>query len=109
VGVVASSNVASGISIREDNVGNLTAVVSSAETLANGAHGIDFDENRAGSSDAGNLTATVTQTVSTGNAGAGVRADQQTPGVGILLVNQSTVTPNTGGAFAGNVAPTVTP
>jgi hypothetical protein len=107
--VVASNNVAGGISIREDNVGNLTSVVASAQTLANGSHGIDFDENRANSSDAGNLSATVTQAVSTGNTGAGVRADQQTPGLGTLLVNASTVTPNGAGAYAGNVAPTVTP
>jgi hypothetical protein len=109
VGVEASNNLISGISIREDAVGNLIATVTDAQTIGNAVHGIDFDENRATSSDAGNLTAAVTNATSTGNGGVGVRADQQTPGTGVLTLTGVVLTGNTGGATTGNVSPTIVP
>lgn len=75
----------------------------------NVGHGIEFDENRANTSDAGNLTATVTRSASTSNGGAGVRADQQTPATGTLTLHRGDTTNNTGGATTGGgVTVTVT-
>jgi hypothetical protein len=107
--VVASNNLSSGISVREDAVGNLVSTVRRAQTNGNGNHGIDFDENRANGSDAGNLSVSVVNSVSTGNTGFGVRADQQTPGTGTLTLEAVNTTGNTGGATTGNVSPTIIP
>jgi hypothetical protein len=108
-GVEASNNATRGIQIREDDQGNLVAAVVEATALANGDHGIDFDENRVATGDPGDLTASVTDSSSSNNQGAGVRADQQTPGTGTLLLKNVTTAGNAGGATAGNVPPTIVP
>jgi hypothetical protein len=100
----ANGNGAGGISIREDAVGGLTGTVDRSSTIGNGTIGIDFDENAAG-----DLSGTVRASTSTGNTDVGIRADQQAPGVGTLAVIATTALPNGGGAFGGNVTPTVTP
>ena len=109
-GVEASNNSIGGISIREDAIGSLVSAITGATTLANNGHGIDFDENRADTSDAGDLTATVTGATSSNNTGAGVRADQQTPGDGTLRLSRVTLEGNTGGTTTGsNVTVTIEP
>ncbi len=45
-GVEASNNAAIGVHVREDGLGSLMSSIANATTLANGSHGIDFDENR---------------------------------------------------------------
>ena len=103
--IETSENEIGGISVREDAEGNLDSDISYATSLANGGHGIDFDENRASTSDAGNLTASVSHSTSSSNGGAGVRADQQTPGTGTLSLTNVTLENNAGGATTGsNVA-----
>ena len=99
--IETSDNVIGGISVREDAQGNLDSDISYATSLANGGHGIDFDENRANTSDVGNLTASVSHSTSSNNIGAGVRADQQTPGTGTLSLTNVTLENNAGGATTG--------
>lgn len=101
-------NLRGGISIREDAEGSLAATIARATSTGNAGHGIDFDENRASTSDAGDLTAAVTDGVVTGNIGAGVRADQQTPGAGALTLTRVTNAGNVGGATSGGGVPVTT-
>lgn len=100
--IEANDNVIGGISVREDGEGHLDSDLSFARSTGNGGHGIDFDENRASTSDAGNLTAAVSHSTSSNNGGAGVRADQQTPGTGTLSLRNVTLENNTGGATTGS-------
>ncbi len=96
-GVETSQNLIGGISIREDNVGSLVASIVKATSEGNAGIGIDFDENRATTSDVGNLAAAVTDATASNNTGAGVRADQQTPGAGSLVLTRVTLAANAGG------------
>ncbi len=100
-GVEASNNLTGGISVREDAEGSLVSKISNATAVGNTGHGIDFDENRANSSDSGDLTATVTRANSSNNGGAGVRADQAAPGVGTATLTSVTLNANTGGPTTG--------
>ena len=42
-GVVASNNFCGGISVREDNIGNLSSSIANATTQGNDGRGIGFD------------------------------------------------------------------
>jgi hypothetical protein len=108
-GVETSNNLTGGISVREDAAGTLVSSITRAVSLANTGHGIDFDENRANSSDvSGGLTADVSRSTSSSNSGAGVRADSQTAGT--LLLRDVTLAGNAGGATTGsNVVVTMVP
>ena len=91
-GVEASNNATRGIQIREDDQGNLVSSIAKATALANGDHGIDFDENRvaAGWDLGATSPPSSPNSNSSNNLGAGVRADQQTPGAGTLLLSKVT-------------------
>jgi hypothetical protein len=96
VGVEASDNLTSGISIREDADGSLVSLQRFAKTERNTNQGIDFDENAAG-----DLTAVVALSTSADNAGFGVRADQGGAGVGALTLDRVTLTGNGAGQTGG--------
>jgi hypothetical protein len=108
--VETSENLVGGISIREDAIGSLAATITGVTSIGNAGHGIDFDENRASTSDPGNLTAAVSDGTSSANQGAGVRADQQSPGTGTLILTRVTLADNAGGATTGGgVTVTIVP